>query len=65
MVKFKCGDIFLVGETIGLLYGLMKQFKETDEGGNIIDGYFVAFYGTSNDNDNTTIPKQGKYIVAI
>ena len=59
------GTIFLAGSKGGLASGPRKQFKDTDEGNNIIDGCFVAFFGASNDNDNAILPRYGKDIVAI
>ena len=65
IVKCKGDNIFLEGEKGGLAYGPRKDFKDTDDGKNIIDGYFVAFDGALNDNNNVVLPMNGKYIVAI
>ena len=65
IVKYKCGNVFLDGRKVGLAYVMRKWFKYTDEGNKIIDGFFVAFYGDSNDNKNAILPRNGKDIVSI
>ena len=64
-MKFKGDNIFLAGKKGGLAYVLRKEFKESDDGNKRIDGCFVTFDGSSNDNDNSIPPRYGKYIVEI
>ena len=65
IVECKGNNIFLEGAKGGIVPVLIKGFKENDEGNKIFDGCFVAFYGDSNDNENTILPRYGKYIVEI
>ena len=53
------------GAKLGLASKMKGEFKETGEGNRRIDGCFVAFYGSSNDNKNAILSRDGKYIVAI
>ena len=65
ILKLKGNDTFLAGAKGGLVSLLRIQFKDTDEVNKIIDGYFVAFYGDSNDTDDAIPPRYGKYSVSI
>ena len=64
-MKYKGDNIFVAGAKVGLKSVLSKEFKDTDEVNKIIDGFFVEFDGDSNDNENSILHRDGKYMLKI
>ena len=64
-VKCKGGINLLTRANGGLAYVPRKKCEDTFEGNKITDGCFVAFKVSSNDNNNTILPRDGEYIIAI
>ena len=63
--KWERGDILLSGSKVGLVSELSKEVKYNDEINNRTNVCFVAFHGSSNDNYNSILPRDGKDIVSI
>ena len=62
-VKCEGGNILLEGLKGGVSYGPRKDFKDTYLVKKENYGCFVVFDGDSNDNVNSILPRDGKYIL--